>query len=417
MSVFGNKYLIFLLAFFSPMIINIGGEISPSFLFILFSFPFWKKYLPTKNDRNFWYIIHLFEILLCVQILWIPFSDTDLINQIKGILVVISGMLFFMYYYIVYIHNQEPLKWAVLGTFISSFVFIDVLVEMEGSDFGMWKFQIMPRLVSLCALINLWGANNAKIQHLSPLLFIFIGGLGVATGARSTGLTPFIAGLLMYVLQFRKNIKVKQIKKYIFSIFLLGYAFFAVVYVPNVMNGNINAGNSEQIKELENPYNPLNLLMLGRSTSIVPFLAFLDKPLTGWGYMAQDPNGYYRFLAHKLMTPDEVLASLSSEKATIPRHSGWGDLSCSYGIIGFLSIFLILKRCFSILFKSFVVRDKYLLYRIFIALSFLWNILFSPLSHFKYETMYIAIIMAISLIELKKYKYEGNTSSDSDVRK
>ena len=66
--------------------------------------------------------------------------------------------------------------------------------------------------------------------------------------------------------------------------------------------------------------------------------------------------------------------------------------------------------------KSFIVRDEYLLYRIFIAISFLWNILFSPLAHFKYETMNIAIIMAFSLIALKKYKYE-NIGCNSNVRK
>ena len=416
MSFFCNKYLILLLAFFSPMIINIGGEVSPSFIFILLSFPFWKKYLPTYNDRNFWYIIHIFEILLCVQILWIPFSDTALINQTKGILVVVSGMLFFMYYYIVYIHNCELLKWAVLGTFLSSFVFINVLVEMEGSDFGMWKFQIMPRLVSICGLINLWGANNKKIQYLSPFFFIGIGGLGIVTGARSTGLAPFLAGLFMLLLQFKRNIEVKQIKKYIVGILILGYAFFSLAYVPNVLNGNINAGNSEQLKEVENPYNPFNLLMFGRSTSIVPFLAFLDKPLTGWGYLAKDPNGHYANLAFRLMSEDDSIDSSSWNKSPIPRHSGWGDLSCSYGIIGFLSIFLILRRSFSIMLKSFIVRDEYLLYRIFIAISFLWNILFSPLAHFKYETMNIAIIMAFSLIALKKYKYE-NIGCNSNVRK
>ena len=244
----------------------------------------------------------------------------------------------------VYLHNRELVKWAVLGTFLSSFVFIDILVEMEGTEFGLWKFQIMPQLVSFASLIYLWGSNNRKIVRLAPILFILVGGLGVATGARSTGLAPFLAGLLTIVLQTSKHIKVNQIKNYLLAILLIGYGFFALVYVPNVLNGRISAGNSEQLKNLDNPYNPLNLLILGRGTSIVPFIAFIDRPITGWGYLASDPKGHYTMLARNLMDSEEMSASSSIIRGTIPRHSGWGDLACSYGIVGFLFVFLILRR-------------------------------------------------------------------------
>ena len=404
---FSNKVLVFLLAFFSPMIINIGGEVSPSFLFIGLTFPLWHKYLPYRNDENYRYILRLFKAILCVQILWIPFSDTLLMDQVKGILVVVSGMIFFMFYYMVYLYNKDVVKWAAFGTFLASFVFIDVLVEMEGSDFGMWKFQIMPRLVSLCAVIYLWISNNKKLLKISPFLFIGVGVLGLATGARSTGLTPFLAGTLTLFLQSKRHIKVWQIKKYIIYLLISCYSLYAIVYVPNVLNGNISSGNSEQLRAVENPYNPINLLMFGRVTSIVPFIAFFDRPLTGWGYMAEDPNGKYVKLAYKIQDADDIGVLNASSKSVIPRHSGWGDLSCSYGIIAFLAIFLMLMRCFKLLFESFVVCDKYLLYRIYISFSFLWNLLFSPLAHFKYSPMSLAIIIVFSVTALNNQN-KGN---------
>ena len=68
-SFFCNKYLIFILAFFSPMIIDIGGEVSPSFLFIVATSPFWVKNLDFKAKTSFRYIVRLFAFLLTIQCL------------------------------------------------------------------------------------------------------------------------------------------------------------------------------------------------------------------------------------------------------------------------------------------------------------------------------------------------------------
>ena len=358
---FCNKYLVFILSLLSPMIINIGGEVSPSFLFIGITFPLWIKYLKFNNKSIFKYIVHLFILLIIVQCIWAIFTNTTAIEQIKGILIVVSGLLHFMYYYMVYEHNREVIKWSVLGTFISSFIFINVLAEIAGGEFGLWKFQIMPRLVTACLLIYLWGNKNRIVLKYAPLLFLFIGCVGLATGARSSGLVPFLAGGITLLLQ-KKSSTPTQIKKYL----LLGtgilYLAYACIYVPNVMNGNITAGNTEQLKQVNNPYNPINLLMLGRADSIIPFIAFLDKPITGWGYHTKDPNDRYkRQQEQMLVNNSNTPINLNFKSNHIPAHSGWGYIACSYGILGFLIILFILRKTFSILFISFIVHDKYLL--------------------------------------------------------
>lgn len=405
MIFFCNKYLIFILSFFSPMIINIGGEVSPSFLFIGATFPIWIKYLSFRKKTIFKYIVHLFVWLIIVQSIWAIFSDTNAIEQIKGILVIVSGLLHFMYYYMVYKYNPEVIKWAVLGTFLSSFVFVNVLVEIAGGEFGLWKFQIMPQLVTACLLIYLWGNRNKIVLRYAPLLFIFIGSVGLATGARSCGLVPFLAGGVTFLLQ-RKNSTPSKIKKYL----LLGvgvlYIAYACIYVPNVLNGNITAGNTEQLKRLDNPYNPINLLMLGRVDSIIPFMAFLDEPLTGWGYHTKDPNYKYNRMQEKIITTnsDTIINSDYKYNAYIPGHSGWGYIACSYGILGFLIIFFILKKTLSILFHSFVAQDRYLLLRINIAIGFLWNLLFSPMAHLKDSPTDLAIIIVFSIYAIAECK-------------
>lgn len=400
-SFFCNKYLIFILAFFSPMIINIGGEVSPSFLFIVATSPFWIKKLNFKANTPFKYILKLLIALVCVQTVWALFAVTPVIEQIRGILIVVSGIFYFMYYYMVYSNNRDVVKWAVLGGFLASFIFVNVLAEVAGEEFGFWKFQVMPRLVTLCSLVYLWGCNKRLVVKFAPLLFVFIGCIGLATGARSTGLGPFLAGTIAFVLQMKRKVNLNQIKKYLVVGFCLLYAAYALLYVPNVLNGNISGGNTDQLKTMENPYNPMGLLMIGRADSVVPFLAFLDKPLTGWGYFTPDPHGVYHKMVMDMHAYDEITLNFLAS-TPIPGHSGWGYLSCSYGILGFIICFLIVRKSFGCLFKSFVVHDKYLLYRISVSIGFLWNFLFSPLAHFKTSPQAIAAVVAFSLIALQE---------------
>lgn len=406
-SFFSNKYLIFVLAFFSPMIINIGGEVSPSFLFIVATSPFWIKNLNFNGNTPFKYILKLLIGLILVQCIWALFATTPMIEQIKGILIVLSGLFYYMYYYMVYSYNRDVVKWAALGGFLASFIFVNVLAEVAGGEFGFWKFQVMPRLVTLCSLVYLWGCNNKFVVKMAPLLFVFIGCVGLATGARSTGLGPFLAGTIAFVLQMKRKVNLKQIKKYLVVGFCLLYAAYSLLYVPNVLNGNISGGNTDQLKAMENPYNPLGLLMIGRADSVVPFLAFLDKPITGWGYYTPDPHGVYHKMVMDMHTDEEITLNFLAS-TPIPGHSGWGYLSCSYGILGFIICFLIVRKSFGCLFKSFVVHDKYLLYRITVSIGFLWNFLFSPLAHFKTSPQAIAAVIAFSLIALQDHLREIN---------
>lgn len=406
-SFFSNKYLIFVLAFFSPMIINIGGEVSPSFLFIVATSPFWIKNLNFNGNTPFKYILKLLIGLILVQCIWALFATTPMIEQIKGILIVLSGLFYYMYYYMVYSYNRDVVKWAALGGFLASFIFVNVLAEVAGGEFGFWKFQVMPRLVTLCSLVYLWGCNTKFVVKMAPLLFVFIGCVGLATGARSTGLGPFLAGTIAFVLQMKRKVNLKQIKKYLVVGFCLLYAAYSLLYVPNVLNGNISGGNTDQLKAMENPYNPLGLLMIGRADSVVPFLAFLDKPITGWGYYTPDPHGVYHKMVMDMHTDEEITLNFLAS-TPIPGHSGWGYLSCSYGILGFIICFLIVRKSFGCLFKSFVVHDKYLLYRITVSIGFLWNFLFSPLAHFKTSPQAIAAVIAFSLIALQDHLREIN---------
>ena len=406
-TIFRNKYLIFLLFLFSPMVINIGGEVSPTLLFIAVTSPFWIKNINIKNDSILRKYSCLFTIIILVQIVWFPFAKTDDYTQIKGLLITVSGLMHFFYYYFVFRHNTSLIKWAVLGTFISDFIFVNVLADISGDEYGLWKFHTYPHIVTASILFYLWFCDNKWILKISPLVLVLIGLLGLFTGARSAGLVPLTAGLFAFVILTReKIIRPKQIVKYAsVSVFVL-YIAYALVYVPNVLNGKIEGGNTLQLKKTENPYNPINLLMIGRTDAIIPFVAFFDKPLSGWGYMTKDPNKKYHQMLKQMANHNErnrIMYLRSAQE--IPGHSVIGYYSCSYGIIVFISLFLMLYNTWKYILLSVVIRDKYLLYRIYGLISVTWHFLFSPIAHFKWmETSTIAIIVVLSMNVITEYK-------------
>lgn len=425
-SILSNRILIFLLFLFSPMIINIGGEVSPSFLFIAFTSPYWIRFVDLKNDTILRKYSLLFIVILLIQLVWFPFSKTDDFTQIKGLLITLSGLMHFLFYYLVFKRKPILIKWAVLGTFISSFIFIDVLAITAGGEYGLWKFHTYPHIITGCVLFYLWFCDNKWILKLSPLLFVMIGMLGLFTGSRSAGLVPLMAGLFTLVIITNKNIiSPKQIATYASVSVVTLYIAYALVYVPNVLNGKIEGGNTLQLKRTENPYNPINLLMVGRTDAIIPFVAFFDKPLTGWGYMTNDPNKKYHKMLTKMANNNERnrIMDLRSSKY-IPGHSIIGYYACSYGVIVFIALLLILYKTWKYVILSISVRDKYILYRIYGLISVTWHFFFSPMAHFKWsETSTIAIIVVLSMnaiTENKKKKminYESkNFGINSNIR-
>ena len=170
--------------------------------------------------------------------------------------------------------------------------------------------------------------------------------------------------------------------------------------IGDVLNGTIYGGNTGQLKKVDNPYNPINLLMIGRTDAIIPFIAFGDKPITGWGYNTSDPHLYYRTLMMRMASDDEKkqLRLGIGHYYTIPGHSVWGYYACSYGVIAFILILLLIAKVWRCVYISLRRKDKYLLYRSYLIFMFTWNILFSPMAHFKTLPMYVAIMLVLSTI-------------------
>lgn len=397
-SFFRNKYLIFLLSFFSPMIINIGGEVSPSFLFILGTFPFWVKYIQVEKNIYFWRILKCFLVIIAVQLLWIPFASTTLFLQLKAVLITTSGLIVFLFYSIVFKDNIKLIKWHVLGAFVASFVFVNVLAEIQGEEFGYWKFQVYPRIVSLLVCTYLFFNHKKFVVKYAPAAFFLVGLLGISTGARSASLGVLLSSVFAFILLNSKKLNLSVIKRQIVVSLVVLYALYTLLYVPRVLDGRISGDNTKQLIATENPYNPFNLVMMGRTDSVIPFIAFLDNPITGWGWLALDPNNKYKTLLFNLRAEEDYTIKTDDHARYIPGHSVLGYYSCSYGIIVFVAFLVMFKNLIIPFYSSILVKDRYLIYRFYVVISMFWNFLFSPSAHLKYGIpISCAILLCISI--------------------
>lgn len=286
--------------------------------------------------------------------------------------------------------------------FLASFFFVNVLAEVAGGEFGFWKFQLYPRIIVGTIVTYLWFYKAKNIYKVFPFIFTAIGILGMITGARSSGLIPFITGILQIIIQNRHKINLKAIKRYIILTAIILYIFYSTIYVPNVLNGTITGGNSQQLQKIENPYNPLNLIMLGRSTSIIPFIAFMDNPITGWGYSSKDPDYKYHKMTGLLISNNSNENNTSDiTNPKIPGHSVLGYYACSYGVIVFLALLYIVYSSLKYLYHSIPYKSHYLPYCIYLSLTTSWDLLFSPISHFKWLPISLAIIITFSKAGIK----------------
>lgn len=324
-------------------------------------------------------------------------------SNIKFSAGIINGLVTFLYFYYAYTTNPNSIKWAILGTFLSMFVFQGELIEnfgIESGSYAYYKFLIFPRIV--------YGALSVYVlfkwqwlRRNMAWVFILIGGIGIFTGARSSGMMPLFAGIITLFVQ-RSSTTMRHLRRNALACAVLLYGAYATLYVPNVLNGTIQSGNSKQLLQAENPYNPFNLLLIGRADAIVPFMAFLDRPIFGWGTEAMDtPNYKYNRMAFEFSNKDDdnadPLGLLNITRGRIPGHSTWGVYACYYGIFGFTAFLLMMIRLWKLAVGAIRLKSKDTFLIIYFTLSYTWVILFSA-NGIKINSTTLAMILALIVI-------------------
>ena len=399
-----SKVLIFLLEIGFGITFNIVGVISISELILVFtSFLYINKSLFLKFPI-IKTISLLYVGLLLSQILSELIIGNDLNNAFKGFAITIVSYFHFIFLFSFFIKDRKLIVYAILGMLAKGLIFgtqfegeVSEVLQGEGAVF--LKFYLAPLIINVILVVSI----SLKKKIIS-LICLFFGLSFIVLGARSSGLLILLTGLITYLVVFVKTkINTKKIALLSLLVFSASYGLY-IVYVNAVLNAKITAGNSEQIKALSNPYNPFNLLLMGRTETFVGWIAFMDKPLFGHGAWAIDQSFKYNALAHTLKNSDRMFQV--QDLNIIPSHSVLIGSGMQNGIFAFFFMAYILYFVLKRGFLSINKHDPYIVLNIFFIISIIWNGLFSPQSHFRLTLpLYFSFLIVSYLINIKRKNF------------
>ncbi|MDR1895707.1 MAG: hypothetical protein LBR10_02835 [Prevotellaceae bacterium] len=402
-----NGILLFLFELGFALQFNIVGTISLSELFlIVFSVFIINKKL-FRNYPDLKKITLLYIGLLGAQIVSEVVVHNTLNNSLKGIAVTVVSYLHFIFLFRYFIRDRKYILYTITGAILCKFILGSqtegsIAGTLTGEDIGLLKFYIAPAVINIVLVFSAF----IKRKRIS-LIAIFTGGVLVILGTRSSGATLVLTGMVTYVIVSGKYvIRKKQLLRIAIVTVILGYGLYTI-YVNEVLSGNITSGNSGQLLEIENPYNPIVLLETGRTEVFVGFIAFMDKFWFGHGAWALDETGKYHLLM-ALYKNKDVDTNFEYDDI-IPAHSvliGSGMYNGIFAFIFMLTIFIFfIKRGF----KSLSKHDPYVMIVVSFLISLIWNGLFSPTSHFRISMpLYFATFLATYLINTKHNTHNEN---------
>lgn len=371
-----NLLIILLYAIGNQFQISLIGQMSISDVAVLAFY----LYLPTNRkmveklteDKNIQTITILYGILFFIQVIAETMIDNELENAAKSLAVTILSYLKFIFLWLLITRKQGNIWWLLLFTSIASLTFKDHMEEaslddmLAGEEMGYLKHFFAPLICDIVLLLSLY----FKKRILYPM-FISAGIFLIILGARSSGLMLFFTGVVAFFIRSKDIINRNILYSWGIFLTVLCYALY-VLYVNAVLSGNIVSGNSrEQLRRIDNPYNPISLLFTGRTESTASLKAISDSPWIGWGAWKEDPNyKYHKYISKEL---GEKFDINRTGHHWIPTHSVILGAGVNNGIFALFAIcviifYFIYKGC-----KSLSYNNPYLYLVIFCIMELLWN--------------------------------------------
>ncbi|SEW54175.1 hypothetical protein [Chitinophaga arvensicola] len=390
-----NRIKIALYTLLSGVNLSLVGQLKLNEIMVLLSAPF------VFDRRDFKTYPFFRKIILALVALFVCQAVTDLFivhssseNFLRGWAAIIMSMLSFIFLFKT-LGDDKAIFFFLCMTLIKNIIWTD---DNADTDMSYFKFKMVPILsyaVYICSFLlyrkGQWKAVLALLLGYSLLCF--------ARDSRSTGMVFFLGAIIIYC--FNSGMYLTRDRLVVFGIAgLLLFQFAYIGYVNAVRNHEIGGDHAaEQIERLDNPYNPLALLMTGRGETFAALAAISDAPLFGHGSWAKDDNlQYYRILL--LYQNEEMNEQLAaSTDHLIPSHSillgAW--VNCGLGgFIAVLCVFIFLLKMGFYLIRHAADTALYPVL-VLMTIGVIWTFLFSPIQQLRFN------IPAVGAILLRAY--------------
>ena len=388
-----KNFLSFLYSLSLRTSIQLVGQLMVGELIALIFFPFIKVGKLIKEIPHLKFILSCLIVLLIAQIISDFQNRTAIHDLLRG-----WALILFSVISIIFIVNQlykdlKSIVFFLVGTFIAALFFQegDIDLQKQFSNTNYFK----ERLMAFCnygILILSYFFMKEKKENIILLLFLFYSAFSFFLDARSNGIF-FLLSFIMLFLKFR-NIKISFMTMAKISIVALPLLYGAyILYANAILYDNFGGKNSqEQLAKVNNPYNPLELFIYGRTEVFVLAQAISERPIFGYGSWGKDPGDKFAYLTAVLSESPSY-----NSRGYIHAHSLLLGFWAYSGILGFIALLFLFFKLIKIILKIFNNKEKsnFLPLIVFLSINILWSALFSPIQGIRLSLpFFIALILS-----------------------
>jgi hypothetical protein len=287
--------------------------------------------------------------------------------------------------------SQETFKWGFSSAFVNIVLSIGLLV-----------FRFFPRLFSVRTITLLSSLSISFVAFWGNFRLLAFCAVIALIVDQACSLQP----LRSFILNSSSKTKRLFFIFIAFPLFLVSASVIVTQFIGFFMNLFAFDFFSQDAvnKTISQSTGSLGVLFGGRNEIFSSYLAWLERPLFGWGSWAADPNDTFNLAGKILMTDlgyDLDITrlinkfNLAGTYGLIPTHSALLNLLVWAGLIGFFPMYVVICQFVIILLESGALKVGYCYPFIFVHVLCLWTLLFSP---FGYSNRFSAALMMATAI-------------------
>jgi hypothetical protein len=394
--------LLFLLPILTVPTVNVVGELMFSDIAVAILAPL----MLLNRNLNFKQpylnpIMWLLTIWLIGVIISDAVNGSSMGNFLRGIAAVIFFGLHLFVFFVLIDGKRERYISAIIGSAVT------VLIQWATANEGLYSLDLTDTpwkmgvgfAVTILFVVFL-GMLRVNERVKGKLLFI-LSPIHLFLNARSLFLVTILAGVFSAFQLKVPNKKTRQI-------LIIGVLTSVVVLFPVATSiyGSLNEAGAfgEEAKEKhlqQTAGGKVNIIIAGRSESLVSFNAISDKPIFGHGSWAESPYYYYMYLTHMESVGKDVNwgATDAKERFLIPSHSMLFGAWVYHGIFGAIFWLFVLYLTLKTISQTIGTPGSTPLMTIelLVLLVLLWDIFFSPFGQARrcIEAIYIVVVCVI----------------------
>jgi hypothetical protein len=302
--------------------------------------------------------------------------------------------------------SQDTFKFGF--SMISTFALLTVSAVVVSRSKFLNQSLLVPLIISVViSVLGLWG-NLRLLAFVSVIAFFLLclKLIKIESSRRSKNVSFHIILAIAFA----------------FPLLLVGISLLVSSLAPPLISLLLqDVINPDALqKTIQQISGDFGLLFSGRAEIFSSYLAWLDKPLLGWGSWAIDPHNFYDLAGKNLMLQHnytfdldryESYVELAGQGWLIPTHSVLLNLLVWSGLTGFIPTYIFFVYYIVAIYssiKSSIYLSSPILYNLIFASTLcIWNILFSPFGYS--NRLSLSIVMAISLSWITDVQTRKNT--------